>query len=306
MFPLALLVSAGCGGSEEGHEPFALRFAALVDGAEVGCTDDLGGFGPNGTDHVGINDLRFYVSNLRFLDAEGNEVHATLDTNEFQLQSPGGFVALIDLTGSTQGSCRSSSVAFAEGTARTHQAITGTTHLHDVVAVAFDIGVPQPVMKTTIATNTAEGAPSPLNEMYWNWNSGYRHFVFNFAVRDGNGDTGGGYLHVGSRDCAPAGDPLALADRDRCTYVNTPAVALEDFELETDTVGIDLRRLLAGLDFRAPIYDPNTFEVIGDAPGAECHSSPMQPDCAMVFSSFGLEMSTGNADAARDAVFVKK
>ncbi|WDT76931.1 MAG: hypothetical protein MPW16_06875 [Candidatus Manganitrophus sp.] len=59
--------------------------------------------------------------------------------------------------------------------------------------MTFDLGVSQPLMKATIANNTAEGAPSPLNEMYWSWASGYRHFVMNFAVEDdGNGNGGDG------------------------------------------------------------------------------------------------------------------
>jgi hypothetical protein len=40
--------------------------------------------------------------------------------------------------------------------------------------VTFEVGVPQHLMKTTIATSSAEGAPSPLGEMYWSWNSGIR------------------------------------------------------------------------------------------------------------------------------------
>jgi uncharacterized repeat protein (TIGR04052 family) len=300
---LCALVLQGC--SSEDPEAFSLRFAAIVDGRQVGCTDDLQGFGSSSGNRVGVNDLRLYVSNIRFKDSEGNSVHVTLDNNEFQYASPEGSVALIDLTGNTEGSCGATSVAYAEGTARTHQAITGMTLLHEGVSVSFDVGVPQAVMKKTIATNTPEGAPSPLNEMYWNWNSGYRHFVFNFTVWDAAGAEGAGYVHVGSRDCAPEGDAKALADRDRCTFVNTPAVSIPDFDLATDTVGIDLRRILEGLDFRSPIYDPTTFEVIGEGPGIECHSAPMQPDCPTIFGNFGLDISTGGANAATNVAFVR-
>jgi uncharacterized repeat protein (TIGR04052 family) len=301
------LALQACGSEEHEHEPepFSLRFAALVDGTEVGCTDDLQGFGPAQGDRVGLNDVRFYVSNIRFKDSEGHDVALTLDTNEFQYASPEGSVALIDLTGNTEGSCGSTSVAYAEGTARTHEAITGTTVIDHVASISFDVGVPQALMKATIATNTPEGAPSPLNEMYWNWNSGYRHFVFNFSVRDATNATGAGYVHVGSRDCAPEGDAKALSDRDSCTFVNTPAVSLSSFDLTMNSVGIDLRKVVEGLDFRAPIYDPNTFEVIGEGPGVECHSSPMQPDCPPLFGRFGIDMTTGAASAATNTVFIR-
>ncbi len=299
---------AACGSDAkpESPAPFELQFAALVDGHAVGCSDDLYGFGPSGDSHLGINDLRFYLSNPKFKDAEGREVEVVLDENEFQYASPDGAVALIDLTGNSEGSCSASSVAYAEGTARTHLALTGTTRLHQVSSVSFDVGVPQSLMKKTIATDTPEGAPSPLNEMYWNWNTGYRHFVFNFSVRDDTGATGAGYVHLGSRDCAPTGDGIkALEDRDACTFINTPSVALDSFDLDTDAVGVDLRKIVDGVDFIAPTYDSATFEVIGEGPGVECHSSPMEPDCTPVFGSFGLDMTTGAADAQKDSAFVK-
>lgn len=304
---ICTLALHACGADEHEHEleAFSLSFAAIVDGGEVACTDELQGFGPLEDDRVGLNDLRFYLSNVRFTDAEGGEVDLTLDVNEFQYTSPEGSVALIDLTGNTEGSCSSTSVAYAEGTARTHAALTGTTVIDHVAAVSFDVGVPQAVMKDTIATNTPEGAPSPLNEMYWNWNSGYRHFVLNFNIEDSTDAVGGGYIHVGSRDCAPEGEALALSERDSCTFVNTPAVSLSSFDLATNRIGVDIRAVVDGLDFRSPIYDPDTFEVIGEGPGVECHSSPMQPDCTSVFANFGLDMAEGSANSVANAVFVQ-
>jgi uncharacterized repeat protein (TIGR04052 family) len=302
---LCVFGASGCSSNDATPSPFALKFAALVDGAQVGCSDDLTGFGPDQTAHIGINDLRFYVSNLAFHDGGGKNVALTLDEDEFQYASADGAVAMIDLTGNTDGTCSTASVASAEGTARIHLALTGTTLIDDVAAVSFDVGVPQGLMKKTIATTTPEGAPSPLNEMYWSWRSGYRHFVFNFTVTDGAGATGAGYVHLGSRDCAGTDDGKALEDRDACTFVNTPSVSLATFDLETDTIGIDLRRLVRGIDFVSPIYDPVTFEIIGQGSGVECHSSPTQPDCAQIFGSVGLDMSTGTATAASDAVFIR-
>jgi hypothetical protein len=190
-----------------------------------------------------------------------------------------------------------------EGTARTHTAITGTTFVKDVAQVTFDVGVPQPVMKKVIAENTAEGSPSPLAEMYWSWNSGYRHLVFNFTVKDAANTSGEGYLHVGSRACGAMG-MKALADRDKCDFVNTPAVSLTGFDLTKDKVGLDLRKLLAGLDFVSPLYDMN-FMVIGQGPGVECHSGPTQDDCPIVFGSLGVDIGTGSSTAASNTVFVK-
>ncbi|MGE0327807.1 MAG: MbnP family copper-binding protein [Polyangiaceae bacterium] len=303
------LLLSGCGSDDAGGETqsqsaFALNFAAMDGDQPVGCSDQMAGLGSSGDVKLGISDLRFYVSNIRFYTEAGDPVEAKLDENEFQYVSDSGSVVLIDLTGNTEGSCTSSSVAFAEGTARTNSVITGMTFPEKVSSVVFDVGVPQQVMKEVIAVNTEESAPSPLNEMYWNWASGYRHFVLNASVEatDGKGDA---YIHVGSRDCGPMGGN-ALSDRESCGFVNTPGVGLGDFKLDTSVVTIDVRKIFDGQDFRAPIYDSETFEVIGEGPGVECHSSPMQPDCGVLFPRFGLSMETGTADSKLNTVFGMK
>jgi hypothetical protein len=190
------------------------------------------------------------------------------------------------------------------GTPPTNDSITGTTRVDDVASVSFDVGVPQALMRQVIAENTIEGAPSPLNEMYWSWASGYRHFILNLAVRTSAGESGDGYLHIGSRDCGPP-DGRALEDREACTFVNTPAVELAEFDLDANAVRVELGNVLRGLDFVSPIYDQETFEVIGEGPGLECHSAPpeVQPDCEPVFVNFGLSSSSGTSSAAANTVF---
>ncbi|MBK7862694.1 MAG: metallo-mystery pair system four-Cys motif protein [Archangiaceae bacterium] len=300
---LAIAALALCFACGRAPEAFSMKFAALVDGKPVGCTDAPTGFGTSGATTIGINDLRFYLSNLKLLDSSGKEVETTLDEDAFQLASAQGQLSLVDLTGNSEGSCGATMLGGGEGTGRTHPAITGKTRVADVKTVSFEVGVPQPVMKKVIAENTPEGAPSPLAELYWNWSSGYRHFIFNFTINDGSNGSGEGYLHIGSRDCGPMAGK-ALEDRDSCTYVNNPSVTLSSFDLTHDTVGIDLKKVLQGLDFVSPKYDAN-FNVIGQGPGVECHSSPDQPDCPTIFSSFGLDIATGKSTTASNAVFVR-
>lgn len=292
-------LASGCGAAPS---PFTLQFAATVNGVPVSCAAEFTGLGPSGQNTIGVSDLRFYVSNVQFWDRGGNPVALKLDDNEFQLNDPAGSVALIDLTGNTEGTCGQSAIAFAEGTERTNSVLRGSTVVEDVASISFEIGVPQALMKSVIAVNTAESAPSPLNEMYWNWASGYRHFVFNFAARDGMQNKGGGYLHIGSRNCGPP-DGRALKDRASCEFVNTPKFSAAGFDLRTNHVGVDLGSLVAGLDFIAPIYDPKTFEVIGQGVGAECHSAPTQPDCPQIFGNLGIDMASGGAQASGNRVF---
>lgn len=298
---MALVLSA-CG--PEPMAAFALRFAAIVDGIQAGCTNEVGGFGPDGGVKVGVSDLRFYVSNVRFSDSRGKPVDLELDSNEFQLKTDAGAVALVDLTGNAEGSCAESSLAFAEGTPRTNGSVVGQTRLGEVSTVAFDVGVPQLLMKQTIATYTLEGAPTPLNEMYWSWASGYRHFVFNFTVQAGDGSKGSGYVHVGSRNCGPMAGK-ALEDRDTCEFVNTASVELTDFDFTRSSVGVDLKKLLGDIDFITDIRDPQTRAVIGQGPGVECHSAPTQPDCGLLMTRMGID-SSGVAAAASNQVFVRR
>lgn len=288
---LVLMGLVGCVDQEE----FALEFVAVHHGARVGCDDVLMGFGPDADQSVRIADLRLYVSALEFLDADGLVIAHTLDANEFQLDHPEGWVSLVDLAGTDAGACAPDGITFAEGTARLHPTLTGQTAVDDVASVRFDVGVPQAVMSAVIGDYTAEAAPSPLGEMYWSWVTGYRHFVLNMAV-DAPEEQGEGYVHIGSTDCAAKGEN-ALESRSACGAINTPRVAME-FDLVTDVIGIDVGTLLAGLDFRAPVYDPQTFEIIGEQPGVECHSSTLQSDCAQIFDAVGIDP---DGDAAADA-----
>lgn len=302
---VSTLAISACDSPEEAEpEEFQLRFGAVASGAPVDCSTRIGALGPDGTASVGVSDLRFYVSNVRFFDKSGSELELELAENDFQYAGEGGQVSLIDLTGNAEGSCAGTAIAFAEGTARTNHSIKGSAVVGDIHRVSFDVGVPQALMQRTIATTSEEAAPSPLSEMYWSWATGYRHFVMNVSVDNGAGEVGDGYLHVGSRDCAGEG-VLALEDRDACTFVNTASVVLDDFDVGEDAVLLNLDSILAGFDYVAPIYDPETFEVIGEGVGAECHSSPMQPDCDHLFSVLGIDMESGSAAADSNSAFTK-
>lgn len=282
--------------------PFTFNFTAVDGTTPVDCTSRMAGFGPDKAETVGLNDLRFYVSDIVFTAEDGTSLPGTLDDNDFQLNQPAGSVALVDLTGNTEGTCAPGSIQFGEGTARVNATVTGRTALANAKEVSFRIGVPQSLMQAVIAATSAEAAPSPLGEMYWNWAMGYRHFVLNHTVDTADGKHGDGYIHVGSTGCGPA-DANALTDRARCDFVNTPLVRLPMSDTGTLSIGVDVRAILSGLAFKAPVYDQKTFEVIGEQPGTACHSSPMQPDCPLVFATFGLGLETGDAATTANKVF---
>ncbi|PQJ55115.1 metallo-mystery pair system four-Cys motif protein [Psychrosphaera saromensis] len=254
----------------------------------------MSGFGADEEYSVGVNDLRFYVSNLAFYDQYGEEIEMTLDDSDFQLNHEEGFVGLIDLTSNTSGTCISS------GTERTNAILTGSMLDTGVSKVTFDIGVPQAVMKDVIATSSAEDAPSPLNEMNWPWASGYRHFLMNFIIENTSALTGGGFLHIGSKGCGSTDGLLALEDKDSCDFVNTPQVELTDFDPSINTVVIDIDQLLTDVTFSSISDDDEATEQLS----ANCHSqSPtMQPNCAPIFSNLGLDTDDGTAVASDNKV----
>jgi uncharacterized repeat protein (TIGR04052 family) len=298
-FAAALVASPACAQMMEAAPPadpvpFTLNFAAMDGTAPVTCTTVLSGLGPDGKSSVGINDLRFYVSDIVFSKDDGTSLPAKLAANDFQLTLPEGAVALVDLSSDSEGSCAPGSIQFGEGTARTNAAVTGMNPLPDATSVSFRIGVPQAVMSAIIAAHSDADAPSPLGEMYWNWAMGYRHFVLNAKVDVTDGTFGDAYLHIGSMGCGPM-DGKALADRPRCDLVNTPLVRLPMSKEGTLNVALDLRAVLSGYSYITPVYDTATWKEIGKGPGLACHSGPDQPDCDILFKAFGLSRETGDA-----------
>jgi uncharacterized repeat protein (TIGR04052 family) len=289
---LSLLITSGCGGgggSDSKDSPIELKFSAISNGAAVGCDNQITGLGPNEQTSIGISDLRFYISNVRFYDDSGNELSSELDFNEYQYRDSVGDVALIDLTSNSSGSCTNTAISFSEGTARTNSSVKAFVSESEIAEVSFDVGIPQRLMKQVIANYTAEDAPSPLGELYWSWASGYRHFLLNFVV-DNSGQFGEGYVHLGSRDCGGNG-AQALSDREECGYINAPNVRLRNFNPRTQTIGVNINEILKNVVF--------------DSSQVACHSAPVdsQPDCSPVFSNFGLDPNTGRANSELNRVF---
>lgn len=313
LLPLTTAMLLGACSSDSDNEqtmtPFALNFSATNGVEEINCDNMLTGFGSEGHYAVGVSDLRFYVSNISFYDQYGLAIETTMDDSEFQLNHEKGFVGLIDLTSNSTGTCASDALANSEGTARVNHSLTGMTLDTGISKVTFDIGVPQAVMKAVISTQSAEDAPSPLNEMYWSWASGYRHFVMNFAIENMMGNKGEGYLHIGSRGCGDDG-LLALENKQSCDFVNTAQVVLDGFDPSVNNVVININSLLDNLTF-APAMgghgshnSASSDNMAMDAPSVTCHSaSPdRQADCGPIFANLGLATQDGSASAADNKV----
>lgn len=296
----SIFLLAGCGsGSESSVEeniPFTLDFTAKSAGEAISCDTSHNQFGTQELHAISVSDLRFYVSNIQFYNVNNEEISVELDANDFQLHNEQGFVGLVDLTSNVSGACADEALG---GTERTNSGISGTIigGKGTVDHISFDVGVPQAVMKDVIATNTQEDAPTPLNELYWSWASGYRHFLMNFTIENTAGVTGKGLVHLGSRNCGGDG-LLALEEKDTCDSINTPKVNLSNFNPVNDTVVLNIDAMLNNVQFAATANETT--------PTVSCHSNPAQTDCTAVFENFGLDINDGSANADANLVFIKE
>lgn len=339
----SLVTLSGCGDSssttpddlDADTTPFTLNFSASSQGVDVGCDQFFTGFGPSANNSIGIGDLRFYVSNLRFRDFNDDVIDVQLADNDFQLNHSAGSVALIDFlgTGNSDSSVSDLCNAVSESTARTNTQITGRVSDDQIASIEFDVGVPQSLMQAVIQSGSAEDAPSPLNEMYWSWASGYRHLVANFTMMNATYTSyvNNSAFHIGSRDC-DGGSGKALTDEDSCGLVNTAKVVISDFDPSTDTINLDIEAAFTGLleadiissewakigsaegevDESTCLEEPvdhgghGRWCIIGETYGSQCHSASTQSACTSLFPNFGLDLDTGAADATSNNVFTKK
>ena len=249
-----------------------MAFSAQVGSEAFTCGGTYDGVG-TGTGTITLRDLRLYVHNVRFVQADGTEVGVQLD-DAAGFQANG--VSLLDFEPGGAGT------ACTGGTPETHTTLTGTLPPGTYQGLRFSIGVPFDQNHQDAAI-----AQPPLNStsMFWNWNGGYK-----FIRIDGESDGGDGEprLHLGSTGCD--GDAMS-GGVTQCTNPNRPDVDLPGVTPEGSSVTFDLAELFADSDL-----DSNTVDT---PPG--CMGAPIDPECAPIFSKLGLPF--GAAAAGTQTVF---
>lgn len=299
----ALAAIAGCTtDATTPTERVELRFAAMFGDAAFQCGRSYDGIGSTAS-RVTPTDLRFYVSDVALVDAQGRETPVALEQDgRWQLRN----VALLDFEDGT-GPC-------AGGTPDRRDRVIGTVPAGTYTGMRFTLGVPFELNHDDPTT-----APSPMNltAMFWSWQGGYKFLKLDMNTRGlsaampaqggsghgssrhgssahgsaGHGSSGHGSathgggvggkhaatgyaLHLGSTMCAasgPTSKPTA------CANPNRVEVRLPGFDLKRDVVVADLRALLAGTN--VDVNAPNT------SPG--CMSFPNDPDCMGVMQRLG-------------------
>lgn len=239
-------------------EPVTIVFHAKVGEEDFACGQRYAGVGSSGVD-AEPQDLRFFVSDVRLLDASGGEAPVALDARA-PWQASG--VALLDFE-DRSGLC-------ASGTAGTNATVTGRVFPGEYVGIAFRVSVPESINHDDPALAPA---PLELGSMSWGWLLGYRFFRAEMApVGDEGPLPGAGLLHLGSTACS--GNPQAGTVV--CTNPNRNQIRLDGFDVGTNRIVADVGALFENTDL---------------SEDSLCHSTGEY--CAGPFSSLGIDLASG-------------
>jgi len=229
-------------------------------------------------------DTRFYVSNVLLIDAAGNAVPLAFADNGVY-QSANG-LALIDF-----GYNSAASGSPVSCTTTYNTTITGKVPPGTYTGVSLTIGVP--IRSANFTTklnhiNTADtAAPGPLQNsaMAWSWQSGRKFTKIEFQPdvaidKIGTATTTKWNVHIGSTGCA--GDPTVATNETACTNPNRLALKFDAFNATTQKIVLDVGQLFRQADM--------TFDG-GGAVG--CMSGTTDPECAPIFKTMGIDITTG-------------
>lgn len=245
----------------------SIRFRAMVGTQPMSCTS---AFENVGTTHstLRLQDLKFYVSGVRLVKADGSDVAIQLGQDGRWQQDD---VAMLDFEDGT-GTC-------ANGSKDTREVITGQVPAGSYTGLRFTLGVP---FEKNHRDPVTAGAPLNLSRMFWVWNAGYKFLRFDYTS---TGQPRGAFVHLGSTNCTPNQTRLTIPTA--CAHPNRVEVSLPAFDAGTDVVVADLGSLLATANI-----DVNTADT---AEG--CMSAQNDPECGPVLARLGLPVGDTPAGA---------
>jgi uncharacterized repeat protein (TIGR04052 family) len=260
---VVLLLSASAGWVSAHGEgvDITIHFAAEVNGKPATCGLTYAGVGTGGTD-ISLNDFRFYVSNVRLVNTEGEEVPVELTQDGlWQYEN----IALLDFEDGS-GGCSEA------GNPETNTKVVGKVHEGEYTAIIFDLGLPFELNHLDTTT-----APTPLNvpAMWWNWQYGYKFVRIDLLTA--STELPAWFIHLGSTGCEATDGNTAPTEA--CSFPNVNTIRLEDFNAAQNFVVADLNGLLQTV---------NLGENTPEPPG--CMSLPDDPDCASLMPAFGINL----------------
>jgi uncharacterized repeat protein (TIGR04052 family) len=242
--------------------PVTIKFKASVGTQAFKCGTTYPNQGST-NDSVEPRDLRFFVQDVKLLDATGKQTPVVLDARApWQTKD----VALLDFEDGT-GKC-------ANGNPELNDQITGTVPPGTYTGIVFTNGVPASLNHIDPAT---EVAPLSAGGMTWGWLLG--HLFIKAEMASTSADGGIGLLHLGSVGCTNSpdgGDDYAKGPTMACSQGNRNVVKLTSFSAATNVIVLDVKTLFASTDLTTP---------------SQCHSGG--PACPPLFSGVGLDFDGG-------------
>lgn len=299
---MLLFALAACGPANNTDGAITLQFAMNVDDTPAVCGQAYAGVGSSGSE-ISFTDLRLYVSNIRLINAQGQEVPLELaQDGVWQYQN----VALLDFEDGSAGCSEG-------GNSATNSVIKGTVPAGRYTGVAFDMGVPFALNHVDV---TAASSPLNIQALWWNWQGGYKFMRVDMQVGmadaamaptmemsatapamemsatapasegemhgEGAPSPTAWFIHMGSTGCQS--NDRTAAPTAQCSNPNLVSARLDGFDPSKSIIVADLASLLKGVPL-----DQNTPEPPG------CMSGPSDPDCPALFAGFGLDLTTGAA-----------
>lgn len=272
---LAAAALTACGGGSGGAvdpqpQNVVLEFAAVAGHTPIACGTVVRGLGTGAVD-AQVKDLRFYISEVALLKADGTAVPLALGANDDWNVTAGAHrVTLIDLENAT-GAC-------SGGTAATNAFVRGTVPAGQYVGLKMAMGVPFALNHTLYSDVNTAKPPLDIAAMAWSWQAGRKFSkieVTDPAGANGTWSAKTFTVHLGSTGCT--GNP-ATGETVQCKAPNRMAASLAAFDPAKQKIAVDLQALLAGNDITR-----------NQGGAAGCMSGGTDPECAGVFKALALD-----------------
>ena len=254
---LCTLVPVSC---SDARAPLNIAFVPVFDGQILACGNTAG------TAH--LTDLRFYVSDLQLVTADGDLVDMALEADTHWQQTD---LAFLDFE-NAEGYCDN-------GTANVNTFLRGNAPKQDYVGLRFTVGVP---FDRNHADPLLASAPLGEGAMHWHWRAGYKFLRAGIRTADD-----GFWLHLGSTGCKGTVQKIS-----GCGSPNRVQVELNDFVPGKDVVEVNLGALVAQSQLE-------------DGAATDCSSGPAEISCVGAFAALGLDHETGKA-SSHQQVFRKQ
>ncbi|WP_252737777.1 MbnP family copper-binding protein [Marinobacter salexigens] len=299
---------SGCGGSSSSStetvvdEPTELTipFKAMVGSDPMTCGQTFTGLGTNSAS-VEFEDFRMFISNVRLVTDQGEEIPFNLDPD-----APGqnSQVALLDFrdtatvneTGDTTDVC----ISGTDDNPGFKDTLVGSAELDPEKTIShfeFTIGVP--FEQNHADQSSAEEPlrnPGLASGMTWNWQNGYKFMAADVIPvggitrpDDAEWSSTAWNLHLGSTGCEVGTSDLADG------VAPEPCAADNRVEVSLPLGGFEQGAYAIKIDYAALISGSNLNQDGGGAPG--CMSFAGDPECPAVFKNlalpFGEEQNDG-------------